>query len=236
MLGLVPYGDSDLVVRLLTRARGRVRAFARGARKSTKRFSGGLSPLSFGRAELRRRPGAELLALDGFDPEGRFFGLAQDPGRYGRAAYLAEISERLVPEEEPVPELFELLLSALALLSSGEADARLLRAYELKLLHETGYLPDLSEVDDVTGEAPFLLDTRTGALVTEDGPGTVPFPPRAREAAFALLTAPLEELPVVPHEVLREVARLFSCHLRLMNVRDLKSVVFLRSLESGGRT
>lgn len=232
VLGLVPYGDSDLVVRLLTRERGRLRAFARGARQAKKRFSGGLSPLSFGGVELRARRGAELLLLQGFEPEGRFFGLSDDAGRYGRAAYLAEVTERLIPEEEPVPSLFSLLFTAFELLSAGTADARLLRAYELRLLDETGYLPDLTADDEAT----LLLDTRTGALVGDDGPGTVPFPARAREAALALLTSPLEEPPVVEHQVLREVGRLFASHLRMMDVKDLRSVAFLRSLEGGRGT
>lgn len=231
ILGLVPYGESDLVVRLFGRERGRVSAFARGARSSKRRFSGGLSPLSFGRALLRPRRGAELLSLEAFEPDGRFFGLSEEPGRYGRAAYLAEVTERLVPEEEPVPALFDLLLTALARLSSGAADARLLRGYELKLLEETGYLPDLSSASDSPDEAPLLLDTRSGALVAHDGPGTVPYPPRAQAAALALLSAPLDEPPSVKTEVLREVSRLFACHLRLMGVRDLRSVAFLRSLE-----
>ncbi len=236
VFGLVPYGDTDLVVRLFAREHGRVRAFARGARSPKKRFSGGLSPLSFGRAELRRRRGAELLALEGFDPEGRFFGLAEDPGRYGRAAYLAEVTERLIPEEERATALFDLLVVAFTRLSSGSADARLLRGYELKLLEETGYLPDLTHAEDSPDEEPILLDTRTGALVAHDAPGTLPFPPRARGAALALLTAPLSQPPDVEHEVLREVARLFACHLRLMDIKDLRSVAFLRSLASGAGT
>lgn len=235
MFGLVPYGDSDLVVRLFTREGGRVRAFARGARSSKKRFAGGLSPLSFGRAELSRRRGSELLALAGFEPEARFFGLAEDPGRYGRAAYLAEVTERLIPEEEPVSELFELLVVAISRLAAGLLDPRLLRGFELKLLEETGYLPDLTQAGS-PAHAPMLLDTRTGALVMQDGPGTVPFPARAQEAALALLSAPFDEPPVVEDEVLREVARLFACHLRLMDVRDLRSVAFLRSLEGGRRS
>lgn len=233
VLGLVPYGDADLVVRLLGRARGRVSAFARGARSSKRRFAGGLSPLSFGRASLRPRRGAELLSLESFEPDGRFFGLSEEPGRYGRAAYLAEVTERLIPEEEPVPELFDLLLTAFGRLSAGAADARLLRGYELKLLEETGYLPDLSAAADAPEEAPLLLDMRTGALVAHPGPTTVPYPPRAQEAALALLTAPLDAPPAVENEVLREVGRLFACHLRLMDIRDLRSVAFLRSLEGG---
>ena len=126
--------------------------------------------------------------------------------------------------------------ASVARLSSGEADARLLRGYELKLLEETGYLPDLYHAEDSPDDEPDLLDTRTGALVAEEGPGRVPFPQRAREAALALLTAPLAEPPAVENAVLREVGRLFACHLRLMDVKDLRSVAFLRSLESGSRT
>lgn len=63
LLRRVEYGESDLVLTLLTRSLGKVSALARGARKSSKRFGGALEPMHTLRLELDERPGAELFTL-----------------------------------------------------------------------------------------------------------------------------------------------------------------------------
>ena len=220
---LVEYGDTDLVVRFVSRGGGRGSAFARAARRSKKRFAGSLQVLARGRATLRPRRGGALPSLETFEATPDLFGFAVDPKRYGRGCYVVEVTERLLPEAESTPDIYDTLTSALALISDGRADARLLRAYELKLLSLTGYLPDLSEEGD-------WLDGATGALSETQGPGTVPFEREARLAARALVGAPLGAAPEIADQTLRVVGRLFASHLRRMEVRDLKSVAFLKSI------
>ncbi len=52
---------------LFGRDTGRLSALARGARKSQRRFAGGLSLCAVGTAAVRERPGAELATLERFD-------------------------------------------------------------------------------------------------------------------------------------------------------------------------
>lgn len=63
LLRRVDYGESDLVLTLLTRELGKISALARGARKSSKRFGGALEPMHTLAVELDERPGAELFTL-----------------------------------------------------------------------------------------------------------------------------------------------------------------------------
>ena len=63
LLRRVEYGESDLVLTLLTDSIGRVSALARGARKSVKRFGGVLEPMHTLRIAYDDRSGAELIAL-----------------------------------------------------------------------------------------------------------------------------------------------------------------------------
>jgi DNA repair protein RecO (recombination protein O) len=67
LLRAVATGEADRVVTLLGRPTGRVSAIARGARKSTRRFGGGLGLAATGEATLRDRSGAELSVLEGFE-------------------------------------------------------------------------------------------------------------------------------------------------------------------------
>jgi len=63
LLRRVEYGESDLVVTLLTDTIGRVSAMARGARKSAKRFGGVIEPMHTLRIAYDDRSGAELVVL-----------------------------------------------------------------------------------------------------------------------------------------------------------------------------
>ena len=56
VLRTVDTGESDRVVTLLSRERGKVAAFARGARASRRRFGGSLEPFTLVTAEVRERP------------------------------------------------------------------------------------------------------------------------------------------------------------------------------------
>jgi DNA repair protein RecO (recombination protein O) len=65
VLRRTPYRDADLVVKLFTESLGQVSALARAARKSQRRFGGGLEPFHTLEAELDEAPGSELMALTG---------------------------------------------------------------------------------------------------------------------------------------------------------------------------
>ncbi len=223
---VIPYGEDDLVVRLFGATVGRVGAFAAKARRSKKRFAGGLSPLARGRVELVPRRGSELYRLDSAELTLDPAGLGADVLAFGRASYLAELLEKLLPEAEPAADVFADVATALEVLSHGRGDAALLRAFELRLLLATGYLPDLAPHEEpVVG-----YDPGRGELLAHEAPGAVPFNDAAREAALALLSAPLTALPDVELERLRTVSRLFATHLRRMDVGPLKSIAFLKAL------
>ncbi len=223
--GLVPYGDADLVVRLFTRSAGRLGAFARGARKSRRRFPA-LSAPALGRTALRERRAAELWELLELDVDPVVLGLASDPRALGHAAYLTELCERLVPEAEPSPEVFDLLWTALRLVATGGPQTVLLRAFELQLLRHLGWLPELAPL---AGPA-VAFDVEAGRLIGVERAGAVPFAEDARVAAHALLTAPLHALPALDAPTLRAVSRVFAATWARHVGRPLKSAAFLRSL------
>src|SRR6266566_646026 len=96
-------GESDRIITLFTRRHGRVRAVAKGVRRTTSKFGARLEP--FGQVE-----GIELF--------GKRF--VDDYPRYTAASAIAETAERLTPvEEEPALRLYLLTLGALRALAGG---------------------------------------------------------------------------------------------------------------------
>ena len=154
VLRSIAYGDADAVVQLLTRERGRVAAFVRGAKTSRKRFGGALEP--FGRIEalLAEREGQELWALREARVVDGHAALRDDLHRIAHAGYAAELVHDLTRAGEPAGALFALLDDFLTRLSKGAATSARLRALELLALEAAGLAPELSACARCGSEAP----------------------------------------------------------------------------------
>lgn len=137
-------GEADKVVSLLTRQHGRLRAVASEAQRPKSRFGGTLEPLSYIRVWLFERENRDLLRINSADLIESFFAMQGDYRLQLAAQYLAESSERFLPEREVSERAFRLLLVVLrALKQSGEVDRPLLY-FDHWLLRLSGLLPDLS--------------------------------------------------------------------------------------------
>jgi len=143
LLRTIDYGESDRVVTLLGRSTGCVGAIARGARKSQRRFGGGLDLCVVGEAGLRERPGSELLTLERFDVTQSFSSLGADVACMGHAAYVAELVAKLCAPRQPEPGIFDWLTAFLAALDGDGPSAERLRIFELGLLERLGFAPAL---------------------------------------------------------------------------------------------
>jgi DNA repair protein RecO (recombination protein O) len=143
VLRTTDFGESDRVVALLSEERGKVSAFARGARASRRRFGGALEPFTLLSAELRERPGAELFTLDAVSVEQGFGAIRGDLARIACASYACDLARALVRDHEPHRDLFALLADALGRLDAAPPSPALLRAFELSALRAAGLEPRL---------------------------------------------------------------------------------------------
>jgi DNA repair protein RecO (recombination protein O) len=144
VLRTVDYGEADRVVTLLSRERGKLVAFARGARASKRRFGGGLEPFTQVTAELAERGGGDAMArLDSVSVERGFHHVRGDLARIGCAAYAVELAGALVRDHEPHPALHDLLVEYLGRLDAAPARPAELRVYELGALEAAGFQPRL---------------------------------------------------------------------------------------------
>jgi DNA repair protein RecO (recombination protein O) len=136
------YGESDRIVTFLTPEDGVKKGFARGARKSRKRFGAALEPYSQVVMHWSVR-GGELVTLAEAELLDLRAGLRGDLAALTLAGYGCELTEELLGAQHGHPEAFELLAAFLDHLAAGGpvAEARLL--FELRLLAMSGYIPHL---------------------------------------------------------------------------------------------
>jgi recombinational DNA repair protein (RecF pathway) len=114
-------GEADRIVTLLTRQNGRVRAVAKGVRRTKSRFGGRLEP--FTHVDVLIHPGRSLDVIQQAEVI-RAYGkpLATDYPRYTAGTAMLETAEKFTPvEKEPAIRQFLLLIGGLRAL--GEADA-----------------------------------------------------------------------------------------------------------------
>lgn len=201
VLRSTPVGESDLVVQLFTRDRGRLSAVARGARRSRRRFGGGLEPLVLLSIDLgRRRRGSDLWSLDAIEAREDHRALAADPIVLGHASYGLELVRELAPPEVPEPALLALVIALWRALAGGPSPA-LLRAFELTLCRVLGSEVALERCaacgsEDLAVGAIFD-PVRGGAVCARCAPlsknlGVRPLPDAARRHLVALAEAPLD--------------------------------------------
>jgi DNA repair protein RecO (recombination protein O) len=138
-------GESDRIVTLFTRRHGRLRAAAKGVRRTTSRFGARLEP--FGHIDVQFAQARTLHVVsqvEAIELLGKAF--LDDYPRYTAASAIAETAERLTPvEEEPSLRLYLLTLGALRALAAGEhAGTLVLDSYLLRAMSVAGWEPALT--------------------------------------------------------------------------------------------
>jgi DNA repair protein RecO (recombination protein O) len=246
VLRAVNYGESDRIVTLFGRETGTLSALARGARKSQRRFSGGLGLCAVGTATLRERPGADLLTFEQFDVSSPHGALGSDVARMSHAAYAAELVGKLCAPRQVETAVFDTLVAFLDLLDRDGASAERLRVFELALLRAVGLGPVLETCATCAGErfsgrasseVAFRWDPdRGGAVCVGCARGGRPLPGPVREALVRLAATPLADAASAPLPA--DVNR--GCREALLEIvkhhihAPLKSVEFIAKLSGTG--
>jgi DNA repair protein RecO (recombination protein O) len=232
VLSTVDYGEADRVVTLFTRERGRLSAFAAGARKSKRRFAGALEAGTHLKAHLVERRG-DTFRLDGVDVVQSFHHLRDDLARIARLMYCLELIRELTRDHEPHVTLFDALKDYLRLLDAKQAGPTSLLLFELDALAQAGFMPNFSPCalcGQPTGERP-RFDPEHGGVVCLSCAGRVPnglpVSPQVVDALARLQAGAREPMAADLRARARELLNVFIAHHL---GRKLKSVDFMEQV------
>lgn len=137
------FQETDRLLSILTRRRGKVSAIVKGVKRPHSRLAGGTQPFCY--SSFQFAEGRNLDVVTQCVPQNAFYGLRHDLGRVAHASYFAELADALTEELSPSTRLFDLLLSALAELERTEHPDLAARVFELRLLSLSGYGPELDQ-------------------------------------------------------------------------------------------
>jgi DNA repair protein RecO (recombination protein O) len=150
----VDYGEADRIVTVLTPDHGRLKGFARGARKSRKRFGPALETFAEVHLHWSARPGGELVSLREAELVSLRIGLRRDLETLALAGYGCELTEALYDEAVGFAEAFGLLRAYLDHLDAAGASLEAKLLLELRLLALAGIVPHLQHCAECHGGLP----------------------------------------------------------------------------------
>ena len=157
-------GEADRIIVLLTAEHGKVRAVAKGVRKTRSKFGGRLEPTSHVAVQLHRGRG-DLDIVTQAETLDRFEGLRLDAERFAEASSLLEAIDVVAPDREPDRERYRMLVGALRTLNERPA-ALVVSAFLLKLLAHEGLAPQLDACVRCGVDEPLVsLDVGEGGVL-----------------------------------------------------------------------
>jgi DNA repair protein RecO (recombination protein O) len=166
VLKTMKLGEADRIVTLMTRSHGKVRAVAKGVRKTKSRFGGRLEP--FTRVDLMLYKGrGDLDTITSADIMSSFDVVRTDYARLTAAASLVELVDKITPDRERALNTYMLLLSGLQALVDDRTET-VIPAFFVKLLSISGYHPQLGVCAGCGGPELSGFSAELGGVVCED--------------------------------------------------------------------
>lgn len=219
-------GEADRIVSFVTERHGKIRAVAKGVRKTRSKFGARLEPTSHVAVQLYE--GRELDIVTQAESVDHFRVVREDLDRLTRAVTMLEAVDQLSLEREPNPDLYRMLLGALRALAQRNSPL-VVAAFHWKLLALEGFRP-MVEGCVACGEEAGLVafDPIEGGLLCATHRRGTRVSPEAVELLQQILGGRLAralEAPASPatHEVDHLATRVMEHHLE----RRLRSVGLL---------
>ncbi len=221
-------GEADRIITLLTREHGRVRAVAKGVRKTSSRLGARVEPFMLIDIQLYEGRSLDIITqVETIGPYAR--GIATDYARYTAGTAMLETAERLTESErEPAVQQFLLLVGALRSLAEGQHDpALVLDAYLLRSLSVAGWAPSFDDCARCGAEGPhraFALAAGGTVCPQCRPPGSAAPHPDTLVLLGALLAGRWEVAEAIDQGRRREGAGLVAAYLQWHLERQVRSL------------
>ena len=215
-------GEADRIVSVFTQGSGKIRAVAKGVRKTKSKFGGRLEP--FTHVDLLLYKGRELDIVTGCETLTSFRQIREDYVRFAAGEAILEATDRVVEERERNVRQFMLLLGALRAIVEGQDPAPIVDAYLLRTASLAGFRPHLRACASCGRPGPHArFSVAQGGLVCESCRTATAV--RVGEATVPYLTNLLEQewSSDAPDDARREASGLVRAYVEYHFDRPLRA-------------
>ena len=234
-----PYRETSVIVTCLTDRFGKLKGLVKGLRVQPNRHRSAMEPMTVNRIVFYDTHTSSLHLISQCELVSPLSALAEDLDTMRCAAFCVELTDAVVPLEEPQPAVYRLLKDTLERAALGQALASLRAHFIIRVLRLAGFEPQL---DRCTGchavvHQAGCWSARQGGLLCSsclhEDPQAEPISPELLDALETLteseVPAPLEPqlLPLLTHRL--------EEFLQWRLDRPLKTMNYNRSSEFGVR-
>jgi len=219
-------GEADRIVTLLTRQHGKVRAVAKGVRRTASKFGARLEPFMV--ADVQLYEGRSLDIITQAESLGSYGALiTADYPSYTAASVMVETADKLTESEGSLQQ-YLLLVGALRSLSRREHGAGLtLDSYLLRALSMAGWAPsfqDCARCGTVGDHSAVVV--QLGGIVCDDcaPPGSPRLDVEAVALLSALLTGDWEHAKATPERTQAQATGVVAAYTQFHLERGLRSL------------
>lgn len=170
VLVATPVNEYDKRLVILTRERGKITAFAKGARRPNSQYVAGSRPFSFGEFTLYQ--GREAYTLTGMNITNYFEDMATDLDKVYYGMYFLELSDYFARENVEAKDMLNLLYASFVAMRKGVIPIKLIRLiYEIKIFAINGEYPSVFQCDECGSNEnlAYFSMSADGALCSECG-------------------------------------------------------------------
>ena len=223
-------GEADRILTIITQDRGKIRAIAKGVRKSKAKLSGFLEMFRYN--DYLIAEGRNLDIITSAQTIDNLHGIGKDLRSVALAYYIAEMVDRLVEETQEVDGIFDLTLLILNEINKGDLNLDLLKSFfEINILSLLGLQPELNycvECRKLVSEGCFSFSM--GGLLCDEHSNSDPVSMKLTNQEINILKNLLAKdvLDIrLEKESLSKITQICSNFLEYMLDRDLKTKEFL---------
>ena len=235
----IKLGEADRILTLYTPHLGKIRAVARGVRRPRSKLAGHLELLTHSLVSLAR--GRNLDTITGSQTINSFLPLKSDLQLTSYGLYATELVDQFTAEHIENYPLFQLLLKTLHCLCLGDNNELTLRYFELHLLNEVGYRPQLQQCVSCRQ----VLEPTTNSFCPSAGGVLCPVCSQSQPVTHPVSVNALKVLRFLQSSDYNTVAKLkmnpelshqlemvMRDYLKYLLEREIKSAVWLDNLRS----
>jgi len=230
-------GEADSILPFFTPRLGKIQGFAKSLRKPKSKMAGHLELLTHSTVSFVRSRNIDTIV--GAQTVNAFLPLKNDLWLMSYGLYVAELVNQFTAERQEHDDIFQLTLATLDRLAAAENKELVLRYFELHLLENAGYRPQLREC--LTCHQP--LEPVTNYFSSAAGGTLCPACAASRPQALALSVnvqkvlrllqgydyAPVNRLKI-DDDFSREIECVISGYLKHLLEKEVKSAAWLDTL------
>ena len=232
-------GESSTRIKLLCKDMGKITVFARGAKNTKSRLLSACQPFTYG--EYMLYAGRDFYSVSQAEIKESFSGIKSDLKSLAYASYLAELTEKTVPEGMEADDVLRLLYMAFEVLNESKNDAALAAVvFEIKYLQMSGVLAE-DEFCTACGkeeDGMRAFSCESGGLLCRDCAQRIFDAVTLSEGAYMAVKYVLENFGrkmfafKVSDSVKKELWDIFEAYTKRHLCDNLKTLEFVKECES----